>query len=39
MTSDELPDPARPDSARTLRLVLDNMSDLVALLDTNGKRL
>ncbi len=27
------------DSARTLGLVLDHMSDLVAMLDTNGKRL
>ncbi len=39
MTPEELPDPAKPDSARTLRLVLDHMSDLVAMLDTEGKRL
>jgi diguanylate cyclase (GGDEF)-like protein/PAS domain S-box-containing protein len=39
MTPEELPDPAKPDSARTLRHVLDNMSDLVAMLDVNGKRL
>ena len=39
MTPEELPDPAKPDSARALRLVLDHMSDLVAMLDTNGKRL
>jgi diguanylate cyclase (GGDEF)-like protein/PAS domain S-box-containing protein len=39
MTPEELPDPAHPDSARTLGLVLDHMSDLVAMLDTSGKRL
>ena len=31
--------PPNPDYARTLRLVLDNMSDLVAMLDTEGRRL
>ena len=39
MTPEELPDPAKPDSARTLHLVLDSMSDLVAMLDVDGKRL
>jgi diguanylate cyclase (GGDEF)-like protein/PAS domain S-box-containing protein len=31
--------PPNPDCARTLGLVLDHMSDLVAMLDTDGKRL
>lgn len=39
MTPDPLPDPASPDGARTLRLALDHMSDLVAVLDTEGRRL
>jgi diguanylate cyclase (GGDEF)-like protein/PAS domain S-box-containing protein len=39
MTSEKRPDPAIPDCARTLGLVLDHMSDLVAMLDTDGKRL
>ena len=39
MTPEQLPDPAKSDSARTLDLVLDHMSDLVAMLDTGGRRL
>ena len=31
--------PPDPDHARTLGLVLDHMSDLVAMLDTDGRRL
>ena len=39
MTPEQLPDPAKTDSARTLGMVLDHMSDLVAMLDTEGRRL
>jgi len=42
MTPGQPPDPDRDnlaDCAHTLGMVLDHMSDLVAMLDTNGKRL
>ena len=39
MTPGQPPDPADPAGARILGLVLDNMSDLVAMLDTEGRRL
>jgi diguanylate cyclase (GGDEF)-like protein/PAS domain S-box-containing protein len=42
MTTGQQPDPESEklaDCARTLGLVLDHMSDLVAMLDTDGKRL
>jgi diguanylate cyclase (GGDEF)-like protein/PAS domain S-box-containing protein len=39
MSTGQPPDPATRNGARTLEMVLDHMSDLVAMLDTSGKRL
>jgi diguanylate cyclase (GGDEF)-like protein/PAS domain S-box-containing protein len=39
MTAAVPPDPDRAPGARTLGLVLDHMSDLVAMLDTEGRRI
>src|SRR5512134_983605 len=39
MSTGQPPDPTKPDAERTFALVLDHMSDLVAMLDVNGRRL
>ena len=38
MNPGKTPDPATPEGARTFRFALDHMSDLVAVLDTQGRR-